>query len=153
MYLRWFDRYVVGFSVFVGPWALRHADNIDFSACFSPWSAAPLRPSSRFRFHCAADALSARYLADHRASLQRCSSATGEPPSSSSILRFICFLVLVDRTRPSASWLKIDKETIPRRNMSRKRAIDIFRTWPRSVFAVRYTSMNCTFRLAGFLSL
>lgn len=85
MYLRWFDRYVVGFSVFVGPWALRHADNIDFSACFSPWSAAPLRPSSRFRFHCAADALSARYLADHRASLRRCSSATGEPPSSSAI--------------------------------------------------------------------
>lgn len=96
MYLRWFDRYVVGFSVFVGPWALRHADNIDFSACFSPWSAAPLRPSSRFRFHCAADALSARYLADHRASLEQCSSTAGEPPSSSSIS---VLFVLVDCMR------------------------------------------------------
>lgn len=53
--------------LFISPWW--HADNIDFSACFSLWSAAPLRPSSRFRFHCATNTLSARYLGDHRTML------------------------------------------------------------------------------------
>lgn len=56
--------------LFIPPWW--HADNIDFSACFSLWSAAPLRPSSRFRFHCATNTLSARYLGDHRAFIEQC---------------------------------------------------------------------------------